>query len=68
METKQLAAMKDKIKVLMKIVEKLKKGEEVADLEKSLVEGAEEPAEPEPPEAPAANDEDFEEPPDLPAD
>ncbi|CBZ51692.1 hypothetical protein NCLIV_014870 [Neospora caninum Liverpool] len=67
-ESKQLATLKDKVKLLTKAVEKLKKGEDISDLEKKFQE--EEPAAPPEPEGcpPTENDEDFEEPPDLPAD
>ncbi|KEP65414.1 UNVERIFIED_CONTAM: calmodulin-binding carboxy-terminal kinesin-like family protein, putative [Hammondia hammondi] len=67
-ESKQLAALKDKVKYLTKAVEKLKKGEDISELEKKFAE--EEPADPPEPEGPPSTekDEDFEEPPDLPAD
>ncbi|PFH34827.1 putative calmodulin-binding carboxy-terminal kinesin-like family protein [Besnoitia besnoiti] len=67
-ESKQLAALKDKVKLLKRAVEKLKKGEDISDLEKQFSETAEAPTpEPEGP-PPEEKDEDFEEPPDLPAD
>ncbi|OXB71002.1 UNVERIFIED_CONTAM: hypothetical protein H355_012613 [Colinus virginianus] len=69
-ESKQLATMKDTIKNLTLIIEKLKKGEDTSDLEKQLNQGkagAPQDNEVPPPEQPE-NEQDYEEPPDVPAD
>lgn len=72
-ESKQIATMKDAIKSLTLIIEKMKKGEDVSELEKQLNQrkaaGARDEGPP-PPEEPANEEEEgeFEEPPDLPAD